>query len=167
MFHLCTFLEIHIQKYKQILSGNLISFQRAILFLRSCFYTFVFAINQHNIFLYFDRKTQTNMITLLIVFSLSSNVLATNRNVRSSSHNLQTAFQALINNDQVIVAIPKDERRVNVSNHPEIYNQPCNQETFYENLVHNSLVNKPLQHPTFLIKPFYQNPRSRCFASYK
>jgi len=84
-------------------------------------------------------------------------VLASNRNTRSCSTDLKTAFSSLVKQDRVIVSVPEDERRMEVLPIPETCNQPCNQEAFYENLKH-SFINKPLHHPTFLIKPFHQSP---------
>jgi len=86
-------------------------------------------------------------------------VLASNRDTRSCSTDLRTAFRSLVKQDRVIVSVPEDERRMEVLPIPETYNQPCNQEAFYESLKHSSFINKPLHHPTFLIKPFHQSPK--------
>ena len=72
------------------------------------------------------------------------------------------AFHSLIRGDQVIVAVPKAERKMHVLTIPELMNQPCNQKSFYENLVHNTFLNCKLHQPPFLIKPFYQSPQDRC-----
>ena len=50
---------------------------------------------------------------------------------------------------------------------PEVMNQPCNQEFFYENLVHSTFLNRKLHQPHFLVKPFHQSPQERCRIYYK
>jgi len=96
-----------------------------------------------------------------------SSVTGFNRNVRSCSNDLKTAFHSLIRGVQVIVAVPKAERNMHVLTIPEVMNQPCNQESFYENLVHNTLLNRKLHRPSFRIKPFYQSPQDRCRIYYR
>jgi len=96
-----------------------------------------------------------------LIFLISS-VAAFNRNVRSCSNDLRTAFHSLIRGDQVTVAVPKSERNMHVLTIPELMNQSCNQELFSENLVHNSFLNRKLHQPSFLINPFYQSPQDRC-----
>jgi len=86
-------------------------------------------------------------------------VLASNRDTRSYSTDLKTAFSSLAKQDRVIDSVPADERRMEVLPIPETYNRPCNQEAVYGNLKHSSFINKPLHHPTFLIKPFHQPPK--------
>jgi len=95
------------------------------------------------------------MKTLLLFNFTMVSVLASNRDTRSCSTDLKTAFSSLVKQNQVIVSAPEDERRMNVLTIPETYNQPCNQEAFYENLKHSSFINKPLHHPRLLIKPFH------------
>ena len=99
---------------------------------------------------------------LLYLILLLSSVAGINRNARSCSNDLKMAFHSLIRGDQVIVAVPKAERKMHVLTIPELMNQPCNQKSFYENLVHNTFLNRKLHQPPFLIKPFYQSPQDRC-----
>jgi len=72
------------------------------------------------------------MLISVLLFLIIANVHASNRYVRSCSNKLQTAFQALLRNDQVIISVPEEERHRTVNHIPTIYNQPCNQEAFYK-----------------------------------
>jgi len=98
---------------------------------------------------------------------LQTSVSDSDYDTRRYSVNLQTAFSTLTTINQVLTQVPENERRMSVSTLPDLQNQPCNQKSFYENLINGTFLNKRLHHPTFLLKPFYQSPEKRCFETIK
>ena len=90
-----------------------------------------------------------------------------NRQRRSCSTDLQTAFASLTNHQQVIVSVPEEEQQMHVHRLPNIYNQACNQRSFYENLKHKTFINKKRHSPKFLLKPAYQSPEDRFFSFFQ
>jgi len=90
-----------------------------------------------------------------------------NRHRRSCSTELQSAFASLIKQRHLIISVPQEDQKMHVHHLPTIYNQPCNQRTFYENLKHETFTDKKRHNPTFLIKPSYQSPEDRCFSFFQ
>jgi len=90
-----------------------------------------------------------------------------NRQRRSCSTDLQTAFASLTTHQQVIISVPEEEQQLHVHRLPNIYNEACNQKSFYENLQHETFINKKRHNPTFLLKPTYQSPEDRCFSFFQ
>jgi len=98
------------------------------------------------------------MKTFLLLLLYFKTICALNRQRRSCSTDLQTAFASLTNHQQVIISVPEEEQQLLVHRLPNIYNQACNQKSFYENLQHKTFINKKRHNPTFLLKPTYQSP---------
>jgi len=66
-----------------------------------CFHTFVFIPTHKHFLTEIPKHKHAYSINLLFI---NFNYLATDRNVRSCSNKLRTAFQALNRNDQVVEA---------------------------------------------------------------
>ena len=107
------------------------------------------------------------MILIFFLNLLQTSVSDSDYDTRRYSVNLQTAFSTLTTINQVLTQVPENERRMSVSTLMDLQNQPCNQKSFYENLINGTFLNKRLHHPTFLLKPFYQSPEKRCFETIK
>jgi len=90
-----------------------------------------------------------------------------NRQRRSCSTDLQSAFTSLINKQHLIISVPDADKKMHVHHLPTIYNQPCHQQAFSENIKHETFINKQRHSPTFLLKPSYQSPEARCVSLFQ
>jgi len=107
------------------------------------------------------------MKTLLLLIFYLKLTDGLNRQRRSCSADLQAAFASLIKKQHLIISVPEEDQKMHVHYLPTIYNQPCHQQTFYENLKHETFINKQRHSPTFLLKPSYQSPEERCFSFFQ
>jgi len=107
------------------------------------------------------------MKTLLLLFLYLKLTYGLNRQRRSCSTDLQSAFVSLIKKQHLIISVPEDDQKMHVLHLPTFYNQPCHQQAFYENLRHETFINKNKHNPTFLLKPSYQSPEARCFSYFE
>jgi len=108
-----------------------------------------------------------NMKTLLLLMLYLTSINGLNRYRRSCSTDLQTAFASLIKKQHLIISVPEEEQTMHVQQLPSIYNQPRNQQAFFENLKHETFLHKHRHSPTFLLKPSYQSPEDRCFSLFQ
>jgi len=108
-----------------------------------------------------------NMKTILLLMLYLTSISGSNRYRRSCSRDLQTAFASLIKKRHLIISVPEEEQTMHVQQLPSIYNQPCNQQAFFENLKHETFLHKHRHNPTFLLKPSYQSPETRCFSLFQ
>ena len=108
-----------------------------------------------------------NMKTILLLMLYLKSTSGSNRYRRSCSTDLQTAFASLIKKQHLIISVPEEEQAMHVQQLPSIYNQPCNQQDFFENLKHENFLHKHRHNPTFLLKPSYQSPETRCFSFFQ
>ena len=108
-----------------------------------------------------------NMKTLLLLFFYLKSIDGLNRPRRSCSTDLQSAFASLIKKQHLIISVPEEDEKMHVHHLPTIYNQPCHQQAFYENLKHETFLNKQRHSPTFLLKPSYQSPETRCISFFQ
>jgi len=106
--------------------------------------------------------TETGMVAIEaeLIFLLNAEVesIKSHTNV---SEGLSHLLRQIAVNNQVIVTVPEEERTRIVHDVPSIYNQVCNQEQFYDNLINNR-INVPLNEPPFLIKPILRTSYGRC-----
>jgi len=115
-----------------------------------------------------DTHSKTNnMKTLLLLFFYLKLTHGLQRQHRSCSTDLQSAFASLIKKQHLIISVPEEDQKMHVHHLPTIYNQPCHQQAFFENLKHETFINKQRHSPTFLLKPSYQSPEERCFSFFQ
>jgi len=107
------------------------------------------------------------MKTLLLLFFYLKLTDGLNRQRRSCSTDLQSAFASLIKKQHLIISVPEEDQKMHVHHLQTIYNQPCHQQAFFENLKHETFINKQRHSPTFLLKPSYQSPEERCFSFFQ
>ena len=107
------------------------------------------------------------MKTFLLLMLYLTTIDGFNRYRRSCSTDLQSAFASLIKTQHTIISVPEEDQKMHVHHLPSIYNQPCNQHAFFNNLKHETFLHKQRHNPTFLLKPSYQSPEDRSFSFFQ
>jgi len=102
----------------------------------------------------------TFLINALLTLNLNSVFQHPNISLKTTE-----TLSSLAEANQTIVSIPLHEQTTIVTELSDLPEQPCNQQTFFEQLRTQDHWNKQIHRPKFLLKPFFQTPEHRCFVT--